>query len=67
MALGVKRKWKKRKDGSKDYPGQPETARMHEIHHVMQNGFGRLDQSSFEGFVPTTRCGTGSYSGKDTP
>ena len=37
MALGVKRKWKKREDGDKDYPGQPETAHMHEIHDVMQN------------------------------
>ena len=37
MALGVKRKWKKRKHGGKDYPGQPEMAHMHEIHDVMQN------------------------------
>ena len=37
MALGVKRKWKKRKDGGKDYPGQPETAHMHEIHDVIPN------------------------------
>ena len=37
MALGVKRKWKKRKDRGKDYPGQPETAHMHEIHDVMPN------------------------------
>jgi hypothetical protein len=37
MALGVKGKWKKRKDGRKDYPGQPKTAQMHAIHDVMQN------------------------------
>jgi hypothetical protein len=36
MALGVKGKWKKRKDGGKDHPGQPET-HMHEIHDVMPN------------------------------
>jgi hypothetical protein len=35
MVLGVKRKWKKREDCGKDYPGQPETAHMHEIHDVM--------------------------------
>jgi hypothetical protein len=32
----VERKWKKRKDGGKDYAGQPETADMHEIYYVMQ-------------------------------
>ena len=32
MALGVKREWKKRNDGGKDYPGHPEAARMHETH-----------------------------------
>jgi hypothetical protein len=37
MALGVKGKRKERKDGGKDYPGQPETAHMHEIHSVTQN------------------------------
>jgi hypothetical protein len=37
MALGVKRKWKKHKNGGKDCPGRPETAHMHEIHDVMQN------------------------------
>jgi hypothetical protein len=39
MALGVKRKWKKRNDGGKDYPGQPETAHMHEtmIHDEIAN------------------------------
>jgi hypothetical protein len=36
MALGVKGKWKKRKHGCQDYPGQPETVPMHEIHDVMQ-------------------------------
>jgi len=39
MALGVKGKWKERKDGGKDYPGQPETANMHEIHNVTQNRY----------------------------
>ena len=33
--FGMKRKWKKRKDGDKDYPGQPETAPMHEIHDLI--------------------------------
>jgi hypothetical protein len=28
--LGVKREWKQRKDGGKDYPGHPEMAHMHE-------------------------------------
>jgi hypothetical protein len=37
MALGVKGKWKQRKDGGKDYPGQPETAHVHEIHRVTRN------------------------------
>jgi hypothetical protein len=37
MALGVKGKRKERKDGGKDYPGQPETAHIHEIHSVTQN------------------------------
>jgi hypothetical protein len=37
MALGVKGKRKERKNGGKDYPGQPETAHMHEIHMVTQN------------------------------
>jgi hypothetical protein len=37
MALGVKREWKKRYDGSKDYPGHPETPHMHETHIVIQN------------------------------
>jgi hypothetical protein len=37
MVLGVKRKWKKREDCRKDYPGQPETAHTHEIHDVTQN------------------------------
>jgi hypothetical protein len=37
MVLGVKRERKKRKDGCKDDPGQPETAHKHEIHDVMQN------------------------------
>jgi hypothetical protein len=36
MALGVKGKWKKRKDGGQDYSGQPEMAHTHEIHSVMQ-------------------------------
>jgi hypothetical protein len=29
MALGVKRKWKKREDRGKNYPSQPEAATMH--------------------------------------
>jgi hypothetical protein len=29
--------WKKRNDGSEDYPGHPETAHMHEIHDVIQD------------------------------
>jgi hypothetical protein len=37
MALGVEREWKKRYDGSKDYPGHPETPHMHETHNVIQN------------------------------
>ena len=37
MALGVKREWKKRYDGAKDYTGHPETAHMHETHDVIQN------------------------------
>jgi hypothetical protein len=35
MALGVKSKWKKGQDESKDYSGQPEMAPMHEIHDRM--------------------------------
>jgi hypothetical protein len=34
MALGVKRKWKQRKDSDKDYAGEPETAQVHQIHIV---------------------------------
>jgi hypothetical protein len=37
MALGVKREWKKRNGGGKDYPGRPETAHMHETYDVIQN------------------------------
>jgi hypothetical protein len=37
MALGVEGKWKERKHGDKDHPGQPETAHMHEIHSVARN------------------------------
>jgi hypothetical protein len=37
MVLGVKGKWKQRKDRDKHHPGQPVTAYMHEIHNVMQN------------------------------
>jgi hypothetical protein len=37
MALSVKREWKKRYDGGKDYPGHPETGHMHETHDVIQN------------------------------
>ena len=37
MALGVKRKGKKRNDGGKDYPGDPKTAHIHETHDVIQN------------------------------
>jgi hypothetical protein len=37
MAFGVKREWKKRNDGDKDYPGDPVTAHMHETHNVTQN------------------------------
>src|SRR5271165_4059165 len=29
MVLGVKGKWKERKDGGKDYTGQPKTAHIH--------------------------------------
>jgi hypothetical protein len=29
VALGVKREWKKRNGGGKDYSGHPETADMH--------------------------------------
>jgi hypothetical protein len=36
MVLGVKGKWKERKDGRKDCPGQPETAYIEEIHNVTQ-------------------------------
>jgi hypothetical protein len=37
MALGVKREWKKRNGGGKDYPGHPETAHMHETYDVIQD------------------------------
>jgi hypothetical protein len=40
MALGVKGKWKERKDGGQNYPGQPETAHMHKIHNGTQNRYG---------------------------
>jgi hypothetical protein len=39
MALGVKRKWKKPKDGGEDKPGQPEMPHTYEIHDFMQNGY----------------------------
>jgi hypothetical protein len=39
MALGVKRKWKERKNSDKDHSGQPETAHMHEIHNFTQNRY----------------------------
>jgi hypothetical protein len=35
MALGVEGEWKQREDGGKDYPCQPEAARMHEIYDLM--------------------------------
>jgi hypothetical protein len=36
MAFGVKREWKKRNGGGKDYPGHPETAHVHKTHDVTQ-------------------------------
>jgi hypothetical protein len=35
----VKGKRKERENGGKDYPGQPETAHVHEIHNVTQNRY----------------------------
>jgi hypothetical protein len=32
----VKREWKKRSDGGKDYNGQPETELMHEVHDFIK-------------------------------
>jgi hypothetical protein len=37
MALSVKREWKKRNDGGKDYPGHPEASPMRETHDVLKN------------------------------
>jgi hypothetical protein len=37
MAPGVKREWKKRNDGGKDYTGYTETAHTRVAHHAKQN------------------------------
>jgi hypothetical protein len=74
MALGVKREWKKRNDGGKDYAGHPEAPHMHETHDVLKSR-GQLSENAHspaasKDFRRRSRClyrdrsVRGSYSSK---